>query len=157
MRTDRKGIALEIMAPSVARPGEEIEVKVIIKGGGERRTIKRVELVATIEWYEAPDSAIGRHYYFMELLQSLGFFGRFRRAIGEYVFRGDVCRKPVRRVVLARNMELLPRADEEFGIKIKLLAPGFATPGYLWKLRAVARPHYFQNPFASAYIKSVSE
>ena len=132
-------------------------MNVIIKGGGERRTIRRVELVASIERKENPYGSIGRHYLYIDSLESLGFFGHFRSPIAEYVFHGDVGRKPVRRIALARNMELLPHAEEKYDLRLKLLEPGSGKSGYFWKLTAVARTCFSQNSFANAYIKPLSE
>ena len=152
---EKKNLELEIIAPDRAEPGEEIEVRAVIKVGSKKWTIRRLELVASIEWHSEDYGSGSRCYSFVDSLLPAGFFNFFRRPIGGYSFRDVVGRSPVRKIVLERYIELTPFAEKEYSVKMKLLAPRFIHPGYLWRLTLVARIPFLQDIVVIAWIEPI--
>lgn len=62
-------------------------------------------------------------------------------------------KRPVKKIVLARNIDLKFFTEDEYDMFVRLLGPRDYRPAYIWKLTLVARVPFAQEPKAVAYIK----
>jgi len=106
MEDKKKGLELEIVAPAQAKPGEDIDLELRVKSSTGMGAIKRLELIAAIE-----SSAEG---YAQEYLGArfythwpLGLFPGCKKPIAEYSYQGETSVRPVSRIVLAGNIDLM--------------------------------------------------
>lgn len=151
MEDKKKGLELEIVAPAQAKPGEDIVLELRVKSSTGRGAIKRLELIATIE--RSAEDYLGARIY---THWPLGLFpGCKKKPIAGYSYQGENSRRPVSRIVLARNIDLRIYTESTYNVTLRLQGPGGTGIPFLWKLTLAARVPFAQDPLAVTYIRPI--
>ncbi|MDP8248739.1 MAG: hypothetical protein P9M00_11415 [Candidatus Tritonobacter lacicola] len=154
MEDKKKGLELEIVAPAQAKPGEDIVLELRVKSITGRGYIKRLELIATIE-RSAENYAqeyLGARFY---THWPLGLFPGCKKPIAEYFYQGETSRRPVSRIVLARDIDLMIFTESTYNVTLRLQGSGDTGIPFLWKLTLAARVPFAQDPLAVTYIRPI--